>query len=118
MEACKFVYAQRTKLGDWNQQQINEEVKKVVSLLTSASWLASTAAKIRPDWTSSDPAYYGVEKSAANDAGTSHTSILAENGDAVAATSTVNTYFGSSKWMHQMIWNSLGKVRGDCRRMC
>ena len=47
-------------------------------------------AKINDSSTVNDPNYYGGDFVAPTDAGTSHTSVLAPNGDAVSVTSTVN----------------------------
>lgn len=41
--------------------------------------------------TSNDFKFYGANYSAVEDHGTVHISVLAENGDAVAVTSTINT---------------------------
>ena len=40
--------------------------------------------------TVNDPRYYGATFISPTDAGTSHTSVVAPNGDAVSVTSTVN----------------------------
>jgi gamma-glutamyltranspeptidase/glutathione hydrolase/leukotriene-C4 hydrolase len=47
-------------------------------------------AKINDSSTVNDPSFYGGAFLAPTDAGTSHTSVLAPNGDAVSVTSTVN----------------------------
>ena len=47
-------------------------------------------AKINDTSTVNDPSFYGGAFLAPTDAGTSHTSVLAPNGDAVSVTSTVN----------------------------
>ena len=47
-------------------------------------------AKINETSTSNDPNFYGGDFVAPTDAGTSHTSVVAPNGDAVSVTSTIN----------------------------
>ena len=46
--------------------------------------------RINDSSTINDPNYYGATYLPPVDAGTSHTSILAPNGDAVSVTSTIN----------------------------
>ena len=46
--------------------------------------------KINDSSTVNDPSFYGGTFLSPTDAGTSHTSVLAPNGDAVSVTSTVN----------------------------
>ena len=46
--------------------------------------------KINDSSTVNDPSFYGGAFQIPTDAGTSHTSVLAPNGDAVSVTSTVN----------------------------
>lgn len=58
--------------------------------LTSEKEAFNTFRKINDTQTSNDPRYYGGDFSVEDDHGTSHTSVLAPNGDAVAVTSTVN----------------------------
>lgn len=62
----------------------------MVSRLTSADWAASVRANISDEATRADPAQYGAVYYAPEDHGTAHISVLAENGDAVSATSTIN----------------------------
>ena len=47
--------------------------------------------------TNSTPEFYGLDTFSEDDHGTAHISIVSENGDAVAVTSTINYYFGSGK---------------------
>ena len=54
-----------------------------------------TFLKINDSATSMDPKHYGGDFEINQEDGTSHTSVLAPNGDAVAVTSTINLYFGS-----------------------
>ena len=39
-----------------------------------------------------EPSYYGIEVQLSIDKGTTHVSILAENGDAVSATHSINAW--------------------------
>ena len=95
IEACKYGFAERTLLGDWRDPESGTALKDLVTKLTDPRWALETAAKIQDDWTSQNPAYYGAEFYNGDDDGTSHTSVIAPNGDAVAVTSTINTLFGS-----------------------
>jgi len=97
IEACKFSYASRTKLGDWNSNSIeeNESVRSVVAKMISEEWWKETKEKIDDMSTNPDPAWYGAEYLAVEDSGTSHISILSPSGEAVSVTSTVNLLYGS-----------------------
>ncbi|XP_076626728.1 scoloptoxin SSD14 [Colletes latitarsis] len=69
---------------------------KLTENLTSRSYAYKTRIKIDDHRTWDDPTHYGASTlSSAKDQGTAHVSILAPNGDAVSATSTINLYFGS-----------------------
>ena len=63
---------------------------QIVKELTSEEVAFETFKKINDSQTSNDPKYYGGDFQINEDHGTSHTSILAPNGDAVAVTSTIN----------------------------
>lgn len=64
---------------------------QVVSNITSEEWAQSCFSQINDSYTINDPEFYGADYAEeAKDHGTAHVSILAPNGDAVAATSTVN----------------------------
>lgn len=52
--------------------------------------IVETREKIHDGWTSQDPSYYGAHYIAVSDHGTANIVTLAPNGDAVAATSTIN----------------------------
>ena len=96
VEATKFAFAQRSKLGDWMDSDINQSVNETVQYIQSSDWLKWLLEKWNDTQTNDDTEYYGADfQYVPTDHGTSHVSILAPNGDAVSVTSTVNTYFGS-----------------------
>ena len=111
IESCKFAYARRTLLGDWahgDSPELGRQVAQLVSNLTSPDWWRETRDKIRDDKTEEGAAYYGAQFYNVADAGTTHISVLSPAGqsaagsvslpppgDAVAVTSTVNSYYGS-----------------------
>jgi len=95
IEAMKWAYAQRTKLGDPSDPEITDIVNQLVANLTSEAWAVDTFENIDDDRTFNNASHYGAEFYSPDDHGTAQVSILAENGDAVSATSTVNLFFGS-----------------------
>lgn len=88
VEAFKFGFAMRTKLGD----EMSAEVVQTLSNLESAKYAESIRNKINDEKTFGDFEHYGATANASVlvDHGTGHISILAPNGDAVAITSTIN----------------------------
>lgn len=56
----------------------------------SDEYILETRKKIKDDSTSQDPLYYGAHYLTLDDHGTANIVTLAPNGDAVAATSTIN----------------------------
>ena len=70
---------------------------QVVDLLTSQAFGREKRFMIKDDWTSDSVDYYGADYDLVEDSGTSHTNVIAPNGDAVAVTSTINAVFGSGK---------------------
>ena len=117
-EAFKWAYAQRTELGDsLGDPDIADIVNSVVRNITSEEWALRTFRNIsglysvQPliNWgilltacppcltklftdtmTVDDPSEYGAVYYSPTDHGTAHISVLAANGDAVSATSTIN----------------------------
>lgn len=58
--------------------------------MSSLEFADSIRSLINEKGTSRDPKHYGGVHLTKDDNGTAHVSILAENGDAVSATSTIN----------------------------
>ncbi|XP_067641141.1 scoloptoxin SSD14 isoform X2 [Eurosta solidaginis] len=92
-EALKFGFAKRWELGDLRFN----DVRELVSRLTNPEYSLSLREKINDNHVHKGIFDYGAQFMGEDDAGTSHISVLAPNGDAVSVTSSVNDYFGSSQ---------------------
>ncbi|XP_054713854.1 scoloptoxin SSD14-like isoform X2 [Uloborus diversus] len=90
IEAFKFGFAHRSHLGD--DAFVN--VTEVLSNLQSKTYTENIWKQIS-DMETFPVNHYKPLQVISDDHGTAHVSVIAENGDAVSVTSTVNTYFGS-----------------------
>ncbi|VDM64521.1 unnamed protein product [Angiostrongylus costaricensis] len=103
IEAEKFAYAQRTKLGD--MRFVESTIALVANMSTPkyAKWVASMIKD-----TAQEQSYYlGDSTSQVPDHGTSHVTVIDHEGNGVSCTSTINQVFGSMRASQTLgiIWN-------------
>lgn len=91
VEAFKYAYGFRTKLGDPDFV----DVRKELELLTSRRYADELRRNTMDNFTSLDASKYGGVFFNPPDAGTAHVSVISEEGDAVSVTSTIDIYFGA-----------------------
>ncbi len=85
--------------------------QKLVSLMTSEDAAHNVYMSIKDDQTYNDPEHYGAQFSNNEVGGTSHTAILAPNGDAVAITSTINLRLASTASdQEQCVYSTVEKI--------
>ncbi|KAF7239898.1 Glutathione hydrolase 5 proenzyme [Varanus komodoensis] len=96
-EALKFANGQRAKVDDPHFSEVTERV--VGELMSSA--FAARVRQLIDDRGDHPVEHYNLTRPGAVQFGTSHVSVLAEDGSAVAATSTINHPFGSMVYSPQ-----------------
>uniref|UniRef100_A0A915E6K2 Gamma-glutamyltransferase n=1 Tax=Ditylenchus dipsaci TaxID=166011 RepID=A0A915E6K2_9BILA len=103
IEAQKFAYSQRTKLGDVD---FVPEALQLSLNMSSREYTKAVLKKIPPH--AMFPAYYSIDLTAPKeDHGTSHVSVIDAEGNGVSATSTVNRWFGAVVQSEKLgvVWN-------------
>uniref|UniRef100_A0A672LV69 Gamma-glutamyltranspeptidase 1-like n=1 Tax=Sinocyclocheilus grahami TaxID=75366 RepID=A0A672LV69_SINGR len=91
IETFHFADEERRKLGDPHDENITELVKN----MTSESFADNIRRKINDDIKQERYDEECYDNCQVDDSGTSHLSIIGEDGSAVAVTSSINDYFGS-----------------------
>ncbi|XP_023296132.2 scoloptoxin SSD14 [Lucilia cuprina] len=96
IETFKHAYGQRTNLGDLEKDtEMYDTIKETFDKLISQEFANDVRKLIHDETTFDDMSYYGANFTIEEDHGTANMAVLAENGDAITVTSTVNSYFGS-----------------------
>ncbi|XP_067862930.1 glutathione hydrolase 1 proenzyme-like [Heptranchias perlo] len=88
IEAFKFAFAERSKL----EYPASDDHRKVIELILKANDIRE---KINDSNTNETIDYYGIKCFLPGQSGTSHLSLVAQDGSAVSVTSTINGRFGS-----------------------
>ncbi|CAF4479859.1 unnamed protein product, partial [Rotaria socialis] len=95
-EVFKFAYGKRSALGDEYDSHTdkNQEIEKLLHLILSSDYAEDIRERVNEHKTQPLD-YYEPMFEPQQDHGTSHCSIIDAEGNAVAATSTINTAFGA-----------------------
>jgi len=91
VEALKFANAHRSSIADPDFDDLSQLQNKLLSV----DYAKELRSKIADYQTFDDPTFYGAQFAEKGPSGTTHTSIIGPNGDAVSVTSTINTGFGA-----------------------
>ncbi|KJE91355.1 hypothetical protein CAOG_08611 [Capsaspora owczarzaki ATCC 30864] len=93
-EAFKFGYALRTRIADPFDTEYADDIAATLAEMQNVTEALNKRFRIHDNETF-DPEYYGAIYDVEPTRGTTHLSVLGTRGDAVAVTSTINTYFGA-----------------------
>ncbi|KAJ3644635.1 hypothetical protein Zmor_022352 [Zophobas morio] len=93
VESFKFAFGQRTKLADLNFADFSTLIRR----LTSVDYARTIRELVPTNQTCQDPTFYGAKTTGTiiSDATTANICVVAPNGDAVVATSSINFDWGA-----------------------
>ncbi|XP_013143929.1 PREDICTED: gamma-glutamyltranspeptidase 1-like [Papilio polytes] len=97
VETFKYAYAKRTGLGDPSRFNLPHSIPQLERNLSSREWAESHRELVDDTRTFSEWQHYGALFEGANDHGTAHVVVIAPDGSAVSATSTINYIWGSQR---------------------
>ncbi|XP_068633296.1 glutathione hydrolase 1 proenzyme-like [Battus philenor] len=97
VESFKYAYAKRTGLGDPSRSKLQNSIIKLERNLSSREWAESHRTLVDDTRTYSDWRHYGALFEGADDHGTAHVVVIAPDGSAVSATSTINYIWGAQR---------------------
>lgn len=97
IETWKYAYAIRSQMGDPDFTDMTDLLKNI----TSKKFAKDIKDKINDEKTWNEASHYGAVDNFPEDHGTSHISVIAPNGDAVAVTSSLNGLYGSEVFSEQ-----------------
>jgi len=103
IEAEKFAYSYRTKLGDVNYVKDADKISRNMTKMEFIRWVANKV----PDM-AQELSYYTDDKTqVVEDHGTSSISIIDREGNAISTTSTINQWLGSKRISPTLgiLWN-------------
>ncbi|XP_052747676.1 glutathione hydrolase 1 proenzyme-like isoform X2 [Galleria mellonella] len=97
VETFKYAYAKRTGLGDPSRYNITYNIAELERNLSNPSWAAAYRDLVDDDKTFNDWKHYGATFAGADDHGTAQIVVIAPDGSAVSATSTINYIWGCQR---------------------
>ncbi|CAH2048572.1 unnamed protein product, partial [Iphiclides podalirius] len=97
VETFKYAYAKRTGLGDPSRTNVPYLIPELERNLSSREWAEAYRDLVDDARTFSDWRHYGALFEGADDHGTAHVVVIAPDGSAVSATSTINYIWGSQR---------------------
>ncbi|XP_077508678.1 scoloptoxin SSD14-like [Amblyomma americanum] len=95
VEALKFGYARRFKLGDPDIPDVKESLNKALNHLLRTSVSESVVRSWIGEKAHQEAGYYGLQRSSAGDYGSGQMCVVGPEGDALCLVSSLNMPFGA-----------------------
>ncbi|CAH0751386.1 unnamed protein product [Diatraea saccharalis] len=97
VETFKFAYGRRTGLGDPTRSDLGQQIQQLQRNLSDPNLVENYRRLVDDRKTYQDWKHYGALFEGADDHGTAHLVVIAPDGSAVSATSTINYIWGSQR---------------------